>query len=204
MKPLVLAMLAVALLGGGMFLGRQLFSVEDFAPDPAPPSASPSASPSPSPTAPEGFVVYEDAEAGFSLAYPKTWNRLESADPQIRLIATPNQRDSLLVRVFQPGFAVTADNLHQARTLTDSLVDAGRGVKILAEPEQITLGGLPGYFYFYTFKDSETGKKGVHSHYFLFDGETMVTIVFQALPAPRFPRLAPVFDEIANSFRAGS
>jgi len=207
-KPLVLGVAAVALLLGGMFVGRQLVPQPNFdaAPETPAPSPSPGGSPTPttSPLVPDGFVLFEDEEAGFSIAYPGSWERLESRDPQVRLVATPNGRDSLLVRVLQPGFTVTEDNLGQAKTLTDGLVKAGRNVKILAKPEPIRLGGLPGLFYFYSFKDSGTGKRGVHSHYFLFSGETMITLVFQALPTKSFPELAPVFDQVANSFRAGS
>jgi eukaryotic-like serine/threonine-protein kinase len=208
-KPLVLGVAAVALLLGGMFVGRQLVPQPNFDAAPETPAPSPSPGASPTPTTspapvPDGFVLFEDEEAGFSVAYPGSWERLESSDPQVRLVATPNGRDSLLVRVLQPGFAVTEDNLRQAKTLTDSLVRAGRNVKILAKPEPIRLGGLPGLFYFYSFRDSGTGKRGVHSHYFLFRGETMITIVFQALPTKSFPELAPIFDQVANSFRAGS
>jgi hypothetical protein len=60
--------------------------------------------------------------------------------------------------------------------------------------------GLPGYFYFYSFKDPASGQEGVHSHYFLFKGPTMISFVFQALPKDDFQRLANVFDEVIGTF----
>jgi hypothetical protein len=81
-------------------------------------------------------------------------------------------------------------------------VASGKGVRLLAETRRIELGGLPGWFYFYTFRDGS--RRGVHSHYFLFQGSTMITLVFQALPADQFPRYAPTFDRIAGSFRAAA
>jgi len=43
--------------------------------------------------------------------------------------------------------------------------------------------------------------RGAHAHYFVFDGATMITLVFQALPAPRIFSLAPLFDRVAATFR---
>ncbi|MCA1683766.1 MAG: hypothetical protein LC708_01360, partial [Actinobacteria bacterium] len=63
------------------------------------------------------------------------------------------------------------------------------------------LAGLPGYFYFYSFQDPGTGQRGAHSHFFVFKGQTLITLVFQALPAEQFPPAATTFDEITGSFR---
>jgi hypothetical protein len=80
------------------------------------------------------------------------------------------------------------------------VVKSGRGVKLIAPPQRSDLGGLPGYFYLYSYRDGD-GRRGAHSHYFLFKGDTMFTIVFQAVPEGRLPELAPVFDRIARTFR---
>ncbi|MBA3306332.1 MAG: hypothetical protein H0U25_10465, partial [Thermoleophilaceae bacterium] len=40
-----------------------------------------------------------------------------------------------------------------------------------------------------------------HAHYFLFRGRTLITIVFQTVPADRFAELAPLFDRIAETLR---
>jgi hypothetical protein len=74
-------------------------------------------------------------------------------------------------------------------------------VKLLAEPTIVHQGGLPGYFYFYSFRDPATGVEGVHSHYFLFKGSTMISLVFQALPKDAFKGLADLYDDVIGSFR---
>ena len=68
---------------------------------------------------------------------------------------------------------------------------------------RIELGGLPGWFYFYSFRDA-SGRRGTHSHYFLFQGSTLITLVFQALPTDDFRRYATTFDSIAVTFRAAT
>ena len=84
------------------------------------------------------------------------------------------------------------------------LVTKGRRrVRLLAEARRIELGGLPGWFYFYSFRDA-SGRRGTHSHYFLFQGSTLITLVFQALPTDDFRRYATTFDSIAVTFRAAT
>lgn len=189
----------VALLFAGAVFGRRLVPTDGVDALTGP---SPTPAPTPSSSVPPGFTTFVDDETGISLAYPSDWRPLPSNDPQVRFLATPNDKDSVLVRVLRPRFTVTPENLAEARVLTDGIVKSSRGVEMLTEPEQIELGGLPGYFYLYSFKDDQSGLKGAHSHYFLFDGDRMVTLVFQALPAQRFIRLAPTFDAIAASFSA--
>ena len=65
MKPLVLGVAAVALLLGGMFVGRQLVPQPNFDAAPETPAPSPSPGASPTPTTspapvPDGFVLFED------------------------------------------------------------------------------------------------------------------------------------------------
>ncbi|MDP9021620.1 MAG: hypothetical protein M3N57_02765 [Actinomycetota bacterium] len=172
---------------------------------------APPAAPSPSPTAPAaaptetapaaaptGFVRFQDEQTGIAISYPANWERLESPDPQVVVVATLNGRDSFLVRRSELGFTVTAENLDAVRSLTAEIVTANEDVELLAGPEPIELAGLPGHFYLYTFAD-ESGQRGAHSHYFVFRGDIMISLVFQALPADRFAELAPTFDAIAAS-----
>jgi len=145
-------------------------------------------------------VVFRDGL--FSVAHPASWVRRQSRDPGIELLATtPDGSASFLVRAVPVGFQIESANLEAAKQLTDRVVTSGKRVKLIAPPQRSDLGGLPGYFYLYTFKDQRTGRRGAHSHYFLFSGETLITIVFQALPADRLPLYAPLFDRIARTFR---
>lgn len=212
--PLIgIALGAVVLVAAGVFIGQRL------SPGVAAPAATPSSEPSPDPTStpnpsaaetaaptvPDGFVTFSDPETGVQIAYPEDWDRFEVPDDeQVRLLASPNGRDSFLVRVVDLDVEVDADDGALMRAVADGIVTADESVELLAEPRQIDLAGLPGLFYFYSFEDEETGDRGAHSHYFLFRGETLFTLVFQALPADGFPELAPVFDQIAGTLRIAS
>ncbi|MGH3977494.1 MAG: PsbP-related protein [Pseudonocardiaceae bacterium] len=167
--------------------------------EPPPPAAAAASSSPDSP--PRGFVEFRDEQAGFALAYPKDWARVQLDDPQVALLAVRSPQDYVQVRVLELDAPVGPQLLPDAKQLTGYIVQANQSVKLLAEPKRIELAGLPGYFYFYSFQDPASGQTGAHSHFFLFRGPTMISIVFQALPAERFPSLAPTFDQITGSFR---
>ena len=59
------------------------------------------------------------------------------------------------------------------------LVASNSTVKVLKE-QAISLNGMLGYYYFYTFEDGPV--TAVHAHYFLFSGNKMNILVFQTLP----------------------
>ena len=152
------------------------------------------------------LVEFRHEQAKFAISYPKAWIRPPSPDPQVALIAAEkdpveNQGGSILVRVIALEEAVGREQLGEARKATDAIVASGDGVELKAEPAEITQGGLPGFYYFYTFKDPVSGGRGAHAHYFLFQGQTMISLVFQALPEEDFIRLAPLLDRVAESFR---
>lgn len=186
---------AVILLVGAsaMLIGRELFS---------PPSAPPprAAQAKPPAAEPSGFVRFRDASAGLSIAYPSNWRRVPPPDAQVRLLA---ERDgaSVLVRTASLGIDVDPGSLGAARRLTDRLLRAAGELKRLRRPALVTLGGLPGYLYLYTFRDPATGRRAAQAHYFLFRGKTMITVLFKAVPADRFSGLAPLFDQIGRTLR---
>lgn len=171
------------------------------APQPQPPPAA-ATEPS-SPNGPQGgeFVEFRSEQAGFALSYPKSWTRLRSEDPQVALVAAKNRQDSFLVRVVQLETAVGPEQLPQAKKLADDIVNSNESAELLAEPARIELAGLPGFFYFYSFEDAATKQTGAHTHFFVFDGKKMITIVFQSVPKEQFPQVAPTFDKITSSFR---
>ena len=151
------------------------------------------------------LVEFRDAKAGWAISYPKAWNRLEPKDADIALVvaekpAAQNTGGSILARVLTLGAPVTDGNLAAAKEVTDKIV-TGDGIQHITQPTTVHQAGLPGYFYFYTFKDPASGQEGVHSHYFLFKGSTMISFVFQALPKDNFQRLANVYDAGIGSFR---
>jgi len=154
----------------------------------------------PTPGKKSGLVRFEDKAAGFEISYPASWRRLPGGD-EVRLVAGRGSA-SLLVRVAPIGFRIGPENVKDARKLTDELVRASGHAKLLRKPKRTLLGGLPGYAYLYTFRDSDAGALGAHAHYFLFRDDTMITLVFQALPADRLTGLAPLFDRVADTFTA--
>lgn len=153
------------------------------------------------PGVPPGFTEFRSPQSGFAVSYPGDWMRLQSADPQVVLLAARGAEVSFLARVAELDVAIGPQELPAAKQLTDQIVTANESVELLAEPQRIELAGLPGYFYFYSFQDPGTGQRGAHSHLFVFKGQTLITLVFQTLPAEQFPAAAPTFDQITTSFR---
>jgi hypothetical protein len=151
---------------------------------------------------PAGFSQFRSDQGGFELAYPSSWTKLTPKDPQVLLLLSQGTQDSVLVRASELQQPVGPQQMAAARQVTDKLVTSNKTVQMITEPKQINLGGLPGFFYFYSFKDANTGQEGAHSHFFLFNGKTMISMVFQTLPRERFASTAPIFDKIAGSFHA--
>jgi hypothetical protein len=148
----------------------------------------------------EPFVTFRDPESGFSVRHPKSWERLTSPDPAVRLVVSNGQLDSLLVRFARFQDPVTRENVGDIKAFTDAVVSGGKVTVV--EQQAVTINGLLGYYYLYRFKDEDRGTEGVHAHYFLFQGRKMHSLVFQALPAEDFAGLSATFDEMAGSFRS--
>ncbi|MCA1675414.1 MAG: hypothetical protein LC799_25595, partial [Actinobacteria bacterium] len=130
------------------------------------------------PGIPPGFIEFRSPQAGFAVSYPEGWMRLKTPDPQVVLLAAQGPEVSFLVRVAELDIAIGPQELPAAKQLTDQIVMANESVELLAQPQPIRLAGLPGYFYFYSFQDPGTGQRGAHSHFFVFKGQTLITLVF--------------------------
>lgn len=185
---------AVAVMLGAVALlvGRQLFS---------PSSTTPASTGAERQTPPaDELVEFRDETGGFSISYPSSWRRIPSPDVHVRLLA---ERDgvSMLVRTAPLAKAIRPQELRAAKKLTDALVRSVGQVTPLRPPARVRLGGAPGYLYLYTYVDAESAQGGGHAHYFLFRGKTMITLVFQAVPASRFAGVAPLFDRIGATLR---
>ena len=181
-----LVALVVVLLGASAWVIGQQFS-----------SSSHTPKRSLSPTS--GYVKFKDPAGAFEGAYPPSWKRYPTASPYVLLVEGPNGA-SYEVAKTAISAPVDAANLSAALKLTNRIVKTGFDVKLLRQPEEVSIGGLPGLLYLYTFKDASTGEEGAHAHYFLFDGKTMITLVFQSLPSQNLTSLAPTFDRIAQTF----
>lgn len=150
------------------------------------------------------FTRFSSEEAGVTVSYPEAWESFEGADEEVLFgaVARSNLCDSMLLRLVELPQSVEDTELEDLRQFTDQLL-TGTSIRLLGEtPQQVEVGGLPGWNYLYRFEDQQTGQVGIHSHYFLFRGDEMITLVFQALPAEGFEALAPVFDRIQQSFES--
>jgi len=181
---------AVVLGASAMLIARELIA-------PASPAA-----PAPPARAAADVVPFDDPSSGISIAYPAGWQRVASPDPQVRLLVE-GEGSSMLVRTADLGITVGPEDLDAAKKITDGLVRAVAGMKPLRPPRQVILGGLPGYLYLYTFPDPASLQQGAHAHYFLFRGETLISVVFQTVPSQRFAEQAPRFDRIAETLQVG-
>jgi hypothetical protein len=166
--------------------GRELIS-------PAPPDPPPA-------QAADDLVAFDDPARAISISHPPGWRRIASGDPAVALLAEGDDA-SMLVRTTDLGVEIGPEDLDSAKEVSDTLVRAGEH-KLLRPPKQVTLGGLPGYLYLYSYPDAASGQRGAHAHYFLFRGQTLITIVFQTVPAERFAASAPLFDRIGETLRA--
>ena len=193
--------LAVGLGTSAAILGPELFAPEQAA-KATNAAAKPNQTNSSAPVKPAGFTDFRSEQAGFELSYPSTWSRLSPKDPQVLLLVSQGTQESFLIRASELPEPIGREQVLAARQFTDQLVTSNKSVQLVAEPKQIELGGLPGLFYFYNFTDAASGQEGAHSHYFLFNGKTMISLVFQTLPKERFAESAKTFDDITATFRA--
>ena len=83
----------------------------------------------------------------------------------------------------------------------DKVIDEGEGVVEVIQLQRVNINGVQGFHYLYTFSDDRSGQQGIHSHFFLPAGERLYALVFQALPAANYERLARTFDQIITSFK---
>jgi len=179
----VLALFAVLALVVGGVVGRSIV------PKPAEPSRPATAR-------------FADTLTDVAISYPATWERRTSRDQAVRILASSTDGAAAVsVSVRKSGIEepVTQRNLPVVRTLTDGLLGDDRQITAVTEPAAVTVGGLPGYRYRYTYQTADR-TEGAHDHYFLFKGDRLVQLVLQAVPATQLPTLQPTFDQIADTF----
>lgn len=191
-------LVAVGLAVPAAIFGPQLVGVDDSSNEAGtnPPAGAPAEGANPG-----AVTEFRNDQAGIALSYPANWVPLKTADPQILLLASDGPENSFLVRSVDLPKPVGKPELPAAKQLTDQIVGGNKTAKMITEPKQVELGGLPGYWYLYSFKDEASGQEGAHSHFFLFKGNKMLTFVFQTVPVDQFQQSAPVFDQITASLR---
>lgn len=154
----------------------------------------------------EKLVEFKDEAAGFSVSYPRSWNRIEKPkDPLVRLLAGPPATDDTIsVKVIRLPAKVVIDANTPAADIAaiqgtlDQIIDQLPGLTQVVQRNRLTVNGTPGWYYIYRFKDK--GVQGVHFRYFMFEGDKEYIITFQAFPEDHFGGLAATFDRIIATF----
>jgi len=192
-----LAIAAVLALVIGGFVGRSIV------PSPAEPEL-PAAQAPPQPQKPPATRRFTDTLTDVSIAYPGTWLRRFAEDQAVRFVASsPDASAAVSISVRKSDLeTITMDTLPIVRPLTDDLLRQDRRIRSIPEPVAVTLDGLPGYRYTYTYRRAGGGD-GAHIHYFLFKGDRVIQLVLQAVPAAKLGELQATFDEVARTFRSG-
>jgi hypothetical protein len=147
---------------------------------------------------PAPVTTYKDTATGFTVEYPRAWRKVDVPVAEYRLALDGGSNVAFTIRVVPIATPATAANLENFKAVTDGLVGSNATVNVLKQ-QAVSLNGMLGYYYFYTFTDG--GVQAVHAHYFLFSGNKMNILVFQALPDD-FQGMAATFDKIAESFRS--
>lgn len=189
-----LAIAAVIALVVGGVVGRSIVPAPDEREAPAvePPKAG-------------DTVRFKDTLTDVSIAYPATWQRRIARDQAVRLVASsPDASAAVSISVRKSDLEpVTMQTLPLVRALTDDLLREDARISTVPEPTVVTLDGLPGYRYTYTYRRDDGGQ-GAHIHYFLFKGDRLIQMVLQAVPASKLASLQTTFEAIAQTFRQGA
>ncbi len=145
---------------------------------------------------------FADTLTDVAVSYPTTWVRRVPRDQAVRILASsPDGSAAVSVSVRKSGVEepITQQSLPVVRPLTDDLLKADNRITALTDPVAVTVGGLPGYRYRYTYRTTDK-TEGAHDHYYLFKDDRLIQLVLQAVPATQLPALQPTFDRIAGSF----
>ena len=145
------------------------------------------------------FTEFRDAETGFSIRYPSAWERFQAPVREIRLSVGEGPY-SVQIRSRRTEVATTPQNLSNLKAFADGSIAGPTTVVLQSDP--VTVNGLIGFRYLYTFTDQDSGIQGAHLHYFLFQGHKMHDLIFQALPTETFTQIEGVFNQMLESFRS--
>jgi hypothetical protein len=149
--------------------------------------------------APTGYVHYQDRADGFSFDHPSSWQPTAVPGGVLLKIGGDNAVSLRRTELDRP---VDTSRMSDVRAVTDAVLASPEAKVGVLKAEATTVGGLPGIYYLYTFHSGTD--RGAHTHWFAFQGRSMYSLVFQALPDTGFASLAPAFDAVVNSFRVQS
>lgn len=152
--------------------------------------------------------TFTDEENGFKISYPGNWaeGQARSGAGEADFLATlPGTENAISVSTLSVEEPVTID----ARTspelvagvedLLDRTINDMPGVVELIQRRRIRIQDVQGWTYIYRFED-QSGRVGIHVKHFLFRGNNIYTLTFQAFPEENYGGVAEDFDQILGSF----
>lgn len=148
-----------------------------------------------------GQRTLDDLASGYRLAYPSTWSEVggatsAGADGHVLRI---NGQNAFSIQTFPLEHAVPRSNISDMRAVTDAILSSPSAHLTVLEVRQVEVAGLPAIYYLYYFPAGK--QRGIHAHYFIFDGTRMHTLIFQVVPATDFGHYASQFDRVVASFK---
>jgi hypothetical protein len=200
-KRIAVVLAAVAVVGAVLVFGsgsRDLTTDLPATDDPV--TEAPPGVPSLTGELEDGYVAFTDPETGISLQHPESWVPLQRPRGDLRVSVGTGNGSGLRVRVIPiEGVVDTAEELVAIQTQTD-LYAGPEGVQVVKR-EAVEVNGMIGISYLARFTDEASGAKVANAQYFLFKGNTMHNLLFQAVPEEDFEDLRPVFNEVLASFQ---
>ena len=151
-----------------------------------------------------GLRELDDAADGYTLKYPGSWTAVggaTSAGSEGHVLRIEGQ-NAFSIQTFPLERSVPRPNISDMRAVTDAILSSPSAKLTVLEVRQIEISGLPAIYYLYYFPSGK--QRGIHAHYFIFDGTRMDTLIFQVVPASDFSRYASQFDQVVSSFKPTS
>jgi len=146
-----------------------------------------------------GLRTIAEPGAGYQVKYPEAWTEVSgaSAGAEGHVIRIGGE-NAFSIQTFPLDRPVAISNLGDMRAVTDAILSSPEAQLTVLDVRQVEMAGLPAIYYLYYFPSGK--QRGIHAHYFVFDGARMHTLIFQVVPATHFADYADQFDQVAASF----
>lgn len=155
------------------------------------------------------YQSFTDEDNGFRISVPGRWvqGQARSGAEDADFLATPPGTEnavSVSTVTFEEPVTINArtrpELVSGVEEVLDRTIDAQPGVVEIVQRRRIRVQDVQGWTYIYRFEDA-AGRVGVHVKHFLFRGNNLYTLTFQAFPEENYAALAEDFDRILDSFQ---
>jgi hypothetical protein len=147
-----------------------------------------------------GLTTLRDTKACYALNYPSAWTEVGAGAAQNSgsHVFRINGRDAFTIRTYRFE-GEPAKDPEAMRAVTDSILSTPGAKLSVFDVNNVKVGGLPALRYLYYYQDGK--QRGIHAHYFIFDGHLVHNLVFQVVPVEKFESYAAQFDHVLASFK---